>query len=97
MMPESNVAMQIRTVLARRLKRDVSGVRTRDSLREDLDLDSLDLIELMFKIEEALDVDIPNEDLSKIKTVGDVIVYAEARLDSKAPRKRTVRPAAKKR
>lgn len=96
MRPESNVALQIRTTLARRLKRDVSGVRSQDSLREDLDLDSLDMIELMFKIEEALDVDIPNEDLSKIRTVGDVIGYAEARLDSKA-RKRTVRPGAKKR
>ena len=81
MAPESAVATRIRTALAQHLKRDVGQIHLHDHLREDLGVDSLAMIELLFKIEEAFDLEIPDDDLSKITTVGDVITYVEGRLD----------------
>ncbi len=80
MVPESAVATRIRTALAEHLKRDVSKVRLQDDLRKDLGLDSLAMIELLFRIEEVFDLEIPNDDLSQITTVGDVVVYVEQRM-----------------
>jgi acyl carrier protein len=77
---ESPVADRIRTALAEHLKRDVSKVQPQDDLKKDLGLDSLAMIELLFKIEETFDLEIPNDDLSQITTVGDVIAYVERRL-----------------
>jgi acyl carrier protein len=85
MPPESAIAIQIRTALAKHLKRDVSKVRLQDNLREDLGLDSLAMLEMVFEVEEAFNLEIPDEDLSKITTVGDVATYVEARLAGGAP------------
>lgn len=97
MSPESDVAARTRAALAARLKRDVEAIRVQDDLRNDLGLDSLDMIELLFKIEEVFDLEIPNEDLVQIATVGDVIAYVERRLAAKAaapPRPAAPAPAA---
>ena len=84
MVPESAVATRIRTALAEHLKRDVSKVRLQDDLRKDLGLDSLAMIELLFRIEEVFDLEIPNDDLSQITTVGDVVIYVEQRVERAA-------------
>src|SRR5262249_36097577 len=70
MATESVIATRIRVALAEHLKRDVSKVQPQDDLKKDLGLDSLAMIELLFKIEEAFDLEIPNDDLSQIATVG---------------------------
>jgi acyl carrier protein len=80
MTSESTIAIQIRTALAQHLKRDVSKIQPQDRLREDLGLDSLAMIELLFKIEEHFDLEIPNEDLSRVTTVADVTAYVEEKL-----------------
>jgi acyl carrier protein len=84
MTSESTIATQIRTALAQHLKRDISKIHPQDRLREDLGLDSLAMIELLFKIEEHFDLEIPNEDLSRVTTVADVTVYVEEKLGATA-------------
>ena len=84
MTSESTIASQIRNALAQHLKRDVSKIRPQDRLREDLGLDSLAMIELLFKIEEHFDLEIPNEDLSRVTTVADVTAYVEEKLGATA-------------
>ena len=44
---------------------------------EDLGADSLDTVELVMSLEEAFDVEIPEEDAEKIQTVGDAISFIE--------------------
>ena len=80
----TDVGAAIREALATRLKRDVTAIQDTDHLRNDLGLDSLDMIELLFRIEEVFDLEIPNEDLVKIATVGDVIAHVERRLAAEA-------------
>ncbi len=50
------------------------------SFMEDLGADSLDTVELVMAFEKEFDVDIPDEDAEKIRTVGDALKY----LDEKA-------------
>ena len=46
------------------------------------------MIELLFKIEEHFDLEIPNEDLSRVTTVADVTAYVEEKLAAGAPARR---------
>jgi acyl carrier protein len=48
-------------------------VLTREATLEEVDVDSLDLVELTQVVEDAYDVDLENADFKKVKTVGDVI------------------------
>ena len=47
------------------------------SFQEDLGADSLDVVELVMQFEEAFDIEIPDEDAEKIKTVKDAIDYID--------------------
>ena len=48
---------------------------TEDTSFEDLEMDSLDIVELIMALEEAFDLDIPDEEAEKIRTVGDAVSY----------------------
>ncbi len=80
MASESDIAVRIRTALGEYLKRDPVTVEPRHALRDDLGLDSMATIELLFKIEEAFDLQIPDQDLQKLVRVSDVIAYVEGRV-----------------
>ena len=49
------------------------------SFIDDLEADSLDIVELMMALEEEFDIEIPDEDAEKLKTVGDAVSYIMAR------------------
>lgn len=80
MPPESDISVRIRTALAEYLKRDPASIEPRHALREDLGLDSMATIELLFKIEEVFDLQIPDQDLQKLTRVSDVIGYVEGKV-----------------
>ena len=50
------------------------------SLTEDLEADSLDAVELNMALEDACGVSIPDEELAKLKTVGDIYNYITAHI-----------------
>ena len=79
-MTATAVAERVRSALARELKRDPASIVPEQALREDLGLNSLDAIELMFKVEEEFDLEIPDADLQKLRTVGDLVSYLGERL-----------------
>ncbi len=54
-------------------------VTRESSFVDDLKADSLDIVELVMALEDEFDIKIPDEDYDKIKTVGDVINYIEAK------------------
>ena len=80
MAAESEILTQIRTALAQHLKKDVASIQPDHRLREDLGLDSLSTLELLFKLEEGFDMEIPNEDLPQLATVQSVAHYIVGRL-----------------
>lgn len=85
MAPDAAIANRIHTALADYLKRDARTIEPGHALRDDLGLDSMATIELLFRIEEAFDLQIPDEDLHTLVTVSDVVRYVEGRLKPPAP------------
>jgi acyl carrier protein len=49
---------------------------------DDLGADSLDIVELVMALEEAFDVEIPDEDAEKIQTIEDAVSYLKERVES---------------
>jgi acyl carrier protein len=80
MTANTEIAERLRVTLAKELKQNISSITPEHTLRGDLKLNSLDAIELMFRIEEEFDLTIPDEDIQGFATVGDVIDYLEHRL-----------------
>ena len=85
-MSDPNVTSKIVAALADYLKRDPKTIQPSLHLRDDLGLDSMAVIELLYKIEETFDLQIPDQDLVSLSTVGAVAKYVNQRL---APTKRT--------
>jgi acyl carrier protein len=70
---------RVREIIVELLGVDASKV-TRDArFREDLEADSLDLVELIMEFESRFGSDISDEDAQKLETVGDVIDYIDSR------------------
>ena len=90
-----SVAERIESELAQYLKRDRRTITPAYSLRDDLGLDSMATIELLFRIEEAFDLQIPDQDLQKFLTVGDVIHYVQAKVRGGVPAKASPKTPAK--
>jgi acyl carrier protein len=62
---------------------EVSAVVEGASFKDDLDADSLDLVELVMALEERLDIAVPEEDLEDIGTVGDALTLLLDKLAAK--------------
>ena len=76
---EMSVAERVKQIIVEQLGVDENQVDPSASFVDDLGADSLDIVELVMAFEEAFDLDIPDEDAEKIKTVKDAIDYIEAK------------------
>ena len=72
-----SVAEKVKQIIVEQLGVDENQVDPSASFVDDLGADSLDIVELVMAFEEAFDLDIPDEDAEKIKTVKDAIDYIE--------------------
>ncbi|MGH7231682.1 MAG: acyl carrier protein [Nitrospiraceae bacterium] len=95
MATQPTIEDRIRTALGEYLKRSPATIDARQSLRDDLGLDSMATIELLFRIEEVFDLQIPDEDLQKLVTVADVTAYVQSKVapSNSRPRKAPARRA----
>ncbi len=70
-----NIEERVRNIITDQLAVELDKVTPTASFIEDLGADSLDIVELVMTMEEEFDLDIPDEEAEKIKTVGDVIKF----------------------
>ncbi len=70
---------KIRAVLVEQLGVEEDDITMESSLMDDLGADSLDLVELIMALEQEFDVEIPDEDAEKIKTVGDAVNFVKGK------------------
>ncbi|MEW6582063.1 MAG: acyl carrier protein [Actinomycetota bacterium] len=77
-MDRSKVTEDIRAILVEQLGVDGDEVKEESSFQEDLNADSLDLVELIMEMEDRFKIKIPDEDAEKIVTVGDAVDYVVA-------------------
>ena len=68
---------KVKRIIAEQLGVDEGEVTPSASFVDDLGADSLDQVELVMALEEAFDVEIPDEDAEKIRTVQDAIDYID--------------------
>lgn len=70
---------QVQKVIAEQLNIDVDRVKPESRLIEDLEADSLDVVELVTELEMNYDIEIPDEAMTTLATVQDVVNYIEAK------------------
>ena len=83
-MERPEVEERVRKVLAEQLARDVDEVTMEARFEEDLDADSLDLVEAVLALEEELGVNIPEEEMEGVKTVGQAVDLVAEKLGANA-------------
>ncbi len=68
---------RVKQIIVEQLGVDEAEVTPNASFVDDLGADSLDTVELVMAFEEAFDIEIPDEDAEKIRTVQDAVTYIE--------------------
>lgn len=69
---------KVREILCSQLDLDEDKVTMESSIVDDLGADSLDVVDLVMSLEEEFDVEIPDEEIENVKTVGDMVRFIEA-------------------
>jgi len=77
-MPSPEMEARLKKIVAEQLGVDESKIVPDARFTDDLNADSLDLVEMIMSLEEEFGVEIPDEDAEKILTVGDAIDYIDA-------------------
>jgi acyl carrier protein len=70
-------------IISQKLNLSKDQVKPEASFVDDLGADSLDLVELVMAMEEAFEMEVPDEDAEKLRTVKDVIEYVKAKVGDK--------------
>lgn len=69
---------KIKEIIADQLDADAESIKMESSITEDLHADSLDVVDLIMTIESEYDLEIPEDKVETMKTVGDIVNYIEA-------------------
>ena len=68
---------KIQKIICAQFDVDPSRVTLESSILDDFQADSLDIVDLAMSIEDAFDIEVPDEELEKIKTVADIVKFIE--------------------
>lgn len=81
-MSNAELECKVIEIVAKQFAVAKEKVSPKTRFQDDLAADSLDTIEMVMELEDAFDIEVPDDTAAKIKTVGDVIDFVE-----KAPKK----------
>jgi acyl carrier protein len=71
---------KIRDVVVKKFKVQPENVSGKTRLREDLNVDSLDAVELIMELEDTFNVKISDDEAQKLKTIGDIVSFIEPKV-----------------
>ena len=74
------VLEKIKVILAEQFDVEESTLQNDTDLQADLGADSLDVVDLLMSIEDEFEIEIPDEEIENIRTVGDLVTYIEANI-----------------
>ena len=72
---------KVKELIVDQLDVDEDKVTPGANIQDDLGADSLDVVDLVMSLEEEFDIEIPDEAVENIKTVGDIVKYIEEHQD----------------
>jgi acyl carrier protein len=75
-----NVEEKVKDIIVEELGVEREKLTAEASFMEDLGADSLDTVELVMAFEKEFDIDIPDEDAEKMRTVGDALAYLHTKI-----------------
>lgn len=75
MMNRKDIETQVKEALALRLNTEIERIKLETRLVEDLGMDSFGAVEVVFELKDRFGIEIPQEDLVKIKEVKDIVEY----------------------
>ncbi len=73
----SDVFEKVKEIIVEQLDVEESQITMEASFRDDLEADSLDVVELVMELEDEFDIEIADEEAESINTVGDAVNYIE--------------------
>ena len=76
-MKTNDMFEKVQTILAKQLRKDPSLITMDSLIKKDLGADSLDILQLLMRIEDQYGIVIPDQELAKFETVGDVVKFLE--------------------
>jgi acyl carrier protein len=79
-MTTEEIFAQVRSILVDTLSVDEDRVTMEARFQEDLETDSLDLVELVMTLEEQFNIKISDDEAAAIKTVGDAVSFVQTRI-----------------
>jgi acyl carrier protein len=77
-----DIGDKVKEIVSQQLDVDKANIKEESAFIDDLGADSLAIVELVLAFEEQFEIDIPDEDTEKIRTVGDAVKYIETRKKS---------------
>ena len=72
---------KIKAILVDQLDADEDSVTTEALIGDDLGADSLDVADIVMSLEEEFDIEVPDDQVVNMKTVGDIVKYIEENVD----------------
>ena len=72
------VLEKVKAILAEQFDVEEDTITADTELQDDLGADSLDVVDLLMSIEDEFEVEVPDEEIENIKTVGSLVSYIEA-------------------
>ena len=75
-----DIAAKVKEIIVQELDVNESEITNEANFIEDLGADSLDTVELIMKFEEEFDIEIPDDEAEKLRTVGNAIDYLKEKL-----------------
>jgi acyl carrier protein len=77
----ASIEERVKNIIVEQLGVDAEQVNAAASFVDDLGADSLDTVELVMAFEEEFDLEIPDEDAEKMRTVGEAVAYLDQHLN----------------
>jgi len=72
------VLEKVKAILAEQFDVEEDSITAETTIQEDLGADSLDVVDLLMSIEDEFEIEVPDEEIENIKTVGNLVEYIEA-------------------
>ena len=74
---DTQIFEKIRDLLAEQLDIPADSITPESDIIDDLEADSLSVLDMVMTLEDEFDIEIPDEDVEKLRTVGSVVSYVE--------------------